>query len=352
MRRRGLVKPTAGASQRPNVAALRREWSEALPEISESYERAQDMWDAHHRASDFGMVPEPWKVMVAEMRAKVLERASDPDGATDEPDVDRRGAAWSSVVGIEVGRMMRYLARTILTDVGFGERENMHSNALLEEAVAAFASELASPAIPENPDEGGEKFLRVSRALQQLIPRFDDIALLRYRALLVAEQAASHVSIPSEAEVQAHVARYREVLAETPRPDMTLEEHDARSRAWMLTDAPLTSAMIAHDALGKVDPRFWQLDTLLVAQEFAEAQTSNRGGKTDTGDGRVGPVRALARLAVTCGALDFEQGPKEDFDRAVDRARGILITARSKIRAEIRNPVTARAPGAPPTSSR
>jgi len=68
-------------------------------------------------------------------------------------------------------------------------------------------------------------------------------------------------------------------------------------------------------------------------EQLSEAHGDARGGRSADGDSKVGPIRALARLAVMCGALKFKQAENEEFDVAVERARAWSARALASARA-------------------
>jgi hypothetical protein len=275
-------------------------------------------------------VPEAWKTIVATMRAEVCAEPEEPDedGVSAEK---RRGYNWAFKVGC-IGDMLAYLMREIRADIGFEEGEGtLASMLLVQEAILRLNIELQDGGSKNGREDSEENRYRVLRALQALIPRFDDINLRRFRALQVAEFAARwNKTPPTDDEVEASVVELRQ--EQFLRSDTEVDKH----RNFLKVDKPVVDAVFTRGLLAEIDPRFDTLDPLAVFEEFIEAEPA-AGGKIDGGEGRVGPVRALARLAVMSGALDYSQEPGEDFDSAVSRARSNLLVTRSRIRKAMRS---------------
>jgi hypothetical protein len=207
---------------------------------------------------------------------------------------------------------------------------------LLRHAVTRLAMELRDGGMRGKGDDVDERAYRVRRALRALAPEFDDVNLRRFRAIRFAEHAATLAQVPpSDQEIEAEQAR----LAHLRVPPFGDVE---QFRQHMKVSQPVQAGVHAQFFLSQIDSRFQDLDPMVIYEEFSEAEPTT-GGKTDGGDGRIGPVRALARLALMCGALDYKQEDGEDFDAAVSRVRSNLLVTRSRIRKEMQP-----TPGWPP----
>lgn len=323
---------TSGSNGRPTRDRERQEeWRARIPELRRLVEDvAPKMWDdAHARRAE--VVPQQWVELVTAMQADVhaeaSKRAMDSTDDGDATEDERRGYHWSFKIG-RVADMLEYLARTIRDDLGFEEHEHstLASMVLLNKAVLHLNLELQDGGSKDGREDRDENRYRVLEALKALTPRFDDVHMKRLRALQVAESSVKMTRIPTDVDLDDDVERFRGY------DGIDLERH----RDFMKHDQPALNGVLARSWLVEVDEAFEKLDPLMVLEEFGEARAQAGGGKADGGDGRVGPVRALARLAVTCGALGYAQRDDEDFDGAVDRARGNLLMARSRIRKELR----------------
>lgn len=274
-------------------------------------------------------MPEAWKALVSAMQAEVHAEAAkdDEDGRSLN---ERRGYYWSFRVG-RVGDMLDYLMRAIRGDLGFEEGATLASMLLVQSSIERLDIELQDGGTEEGRDDGEENRYRVNHALRALTPKLDDITLLRFRALQVAEFAARWNQIPpTDEQVEASVVDLRQ--EQLVRSETEAERH----RTFLKVDKPALGAVFTRSLLAEIDARFDTLDPLVVFEEFSEAETAT-GGKLEGGDGKIGPVRAVARLAVMCGALEYRQEPGEDFDSAVNRARSNLLVTRSRIRKELRS---------------
>lgn len=310
--------------------ARQEEWRSRVPEARRIVEDvAPAIWDdvAASRVED---VPQPWKELVAAMRAEVCTKADtearERSLSDDETVEQLRGYYWAFKVG-RVADMLKYLLRTIRQDIGFEEGATLASMVLLEKAVLQVDLELQDGGSKEGREDRDENRHRVLEALKALTPRFDDVHMLRLRALQVAESSVKMTRIASDDDAEASVRAIAEL-----DDSIDLERH----RDFIKHEQPAMLGVLARSWLVEVDKAFANLDPLVVLEEFAEAQTNARGGKVAGGDGRVGSVRAVARLAMMCGALGFQQQDGEDFDAAVDRARANLLMTRSRFRKALR----------------
>lgn len=311
------------------LRTLQQRWRERLPELHRIVEDVSPrIWESAQEDRK-RKVPAEWEAMVSAMRQEVHAEAfaatSHVEAVTDE---ERRGYHWSWKV-MRVADMLEHLVRTIREDIGFEDHATLGSMLLLQQAALHLQVELQDGGTEDGREDRLENRYRVQQALRALAPRFDDVQMLRLRALQVADSAARHTSLPDDADIER---RLRSIREESPDSPGDLERH----REWMMVDQPPLAGVMARASLSEVDPRFGQLDPLVVLEEFAEASGETSGGRAEGGEGRTGPARALARLAVMCGALDFEQRDGEDFDAAAERARSGLLTARSRIRRVVR----------------
>lgn len=313
-----------------NDPRLREARRAAVPEARRIVEEAAPRAWENASSRRIESVPEAWKALVSAMQAEVHAEAAkdDEDGRSID---ERRGYYWSFRVG-RVGDMLDYLMRAIRGDLGFGDgRGTLASMMLVQRSIARLDIELQDGGTREGRDDGEENRYRVYHALRALTPTLDDITLQRFRALQVAEFAAKWNQIPpTDEQVEASVADLRQ--EQLVRSETEAEHH----RNFLKVDKPAVDAVFTRSLLAEIDARFDALDPLVVFEEFSEAERAT-GGKFEGGDGRIGPVRALARLAVMCGALDCCQEPGEDFDSAVSRARSNLLVTRSRIRKELRS---------------
>jgi hypothetical protein len=241
---------------------------------------------------------------------------------------ERRGYHWTWKV-MRVGDMLEHLTRTIREDLGFDDGATLASIVLLRKAALYLQLELQDGGTKDGRHDRLENRYRVQRALEALAPPFDDVQLMRLRALQVAESSARMTRIPDDSDVDERLGRIADL--EGLRPGEA-----ERYRNFMLVDQPAVSAVMARSELMAIDDRFAALDPLVVMEEFSDAAAEANGGRLAGGEGRTGPARALARLCVMSGALDLEQKDGEDFDAATERARGALLTARSRIRKAVR----------------
>lgn len=323
-------KTRASKSKPTRDRARQEEWRSRVPEARRIVEDvAPAIWD-DAAASRIEKVPEPWKELVNAMRAEVC-READREArerclSEDEKVEELRGYYWAFKVG-RVGDMLQYLLRSIRQDIGFEEGATLASMVLLEKAILQVDLELQDGGSKGRREDRDENRHRVLEALKALTPRFDDVHMLRLRALQVAESSVKMTRIRSDDDIEESVRALAE-LDDTIDPD--------RHRDYIKHEQPAMLGVLARSWLVEVDEAFANLDPLIVLEEFAEAQTNARGGKVVGGDGRIGSVRAVARLAVMCGALGFQQQDGEDFDAAVDRARANLLMTRSRFRKVLR----------------
>ncbi len=303
-------------------------WRAALPEVERLVTKVSPaIWEenAKDRRAD---VPEPWRALVATMRTEVAKKAD--DWAKEYPGEKLghlRGRYWAWKVD-RVGDMLLHLMDVIRQDIGMDDDGTLGSMILVREAMLGLNIELQDAGREQGHDAGEEYRFRVANALRSMVSHFDDVSLRRFRALRIAEFAAKDTRLPDDDIINEHV----ESLKDSEYPEDRTEERREKSRKWMTIDRPLLSAVMAIDSLGHVDERFKELDPLVVLEEFADADADKKGGRADDGEGRTGAVRALARLAVRGGALDYSQRDDEDFDTAVERARANLLVTRSRIR--------------------
>lgn len=300
----------------------RDRWRSELSEVHYVLEELSPrlLASAHERSVDG--VPQEWKNLVQRMQNEVHAKAAESrDGTLEE----RRGYAWSTCVG-RVGDMVEYLFRAIRDDIGMEGTQTIASMMLATRALLYVDLELQDGGSEEGREDSEENRYRTTEALKVLVRRFDDVHLRRLRALQVAETAARTTSIPTQQEID------RAVRALDELDDVDIDKH----RAFLADTQPALMGAMARHWLGEIDSAFLSLDPLVVLEEFAEAASDGRGGKAERGEGRVGPVRALARLAVMSGALGCSQNEGEGFDAAVDRARNALLMSRSRIRKAIR----------------
>ncbi len=299
-------------------------WRERLPELCEVVEDlAPAIWrrTEERRIED---VPEEWKALVSRMRARVH---ADADSTKYHPSTmtleDRRGHHWWPHVG-RVGDMLEYLTRMIREDLGFDDGATLGSIALLRSAVQYLECELRDG----NQEGEGERKLehqwRIHTALRALSPEFDSPHMRRLRVLQTAEAATRLTHIPDDEEIEARVQR----CAEFPGTDTE------KTRDFVAVDQPAMTGVMARSWLSEVDERFSKLDPLVGLEEFAEAARTP-GGRAEGGGGKTGPARAVARLCLMCGALDYEQNSDEGFDDAVERVRNSLLVSKSRLRKEV-----------------
>lgn len=274
-------------------------------------------------------VSQPWRDLVrsmrAEVRAKARDRADSHQALSDE---EVLGYQWSWAIG-RVADMLEFLLKEIRRDIGVEEGASIASMLLVEKAMLQLQLELQDGGTKDGREDSEEQRFRTLQALRCLSPRFDGDPLRRFRALRAAEFCAKITKAPTDAEVETSVKNLREHF---PEDDFD----EVRQTEWFADELPMLKAVQARAFLGEVDERFMQLDPLLVLEEFSDADASAKGGRASE-DGRVGPARALARLALTCGALGYEQADGEEFDRAVERARNNLHVTRARIRETIRS---------------
>jgi len=303
--------------------ARREQWREHLPEfdylVNELSPRLLESADERRLEG----VAQEWKDLVSRMRGRVHREADTATYHDEESSLaQRRGYHWHLAL-IDVRDMLRHLTRAITADLEFEEGATLASIVLLDSSALHLQLELRDGSSPDQREELENAF-RIQSALRALCPRFDGVQLLRLRALQVAEAAARLTHIPSEEEI---AQRLREIVAVEQ-----LRQADAARTEDFIVSQPAMFGVMVRSWLAEVDRRFNALDPLVVMEEFADATSESSGGRASDGEGRFGPARALARLSVMCGALDLVQRDDEDFDAAVERVRGSLLMARTRIR--------------------
>lgn len=316
------------------------EWRAYEPEVRDVVEREMPrsllMADERRQTN----LPAPWKAVVDQLAADVRNKVNaEPRALGASPEQEPASElAWQwSLACIRVSDVLEYLQRTIRRDIGLPEGvETLSSMALLDGALMQLQFELDHIGNPDGRADEEENRYRAFRALTILHPRFDDPQLKRFRALRIAEESVQQAVALDDASIEQRVARMRQHHVAN-RPDMPWDAKDEEHhRRWFRVELPMHRAVLARSDLAAVDPRFAELDALLVLEEFSAANAKSKGGKTDGGEGKTGPARALARLALTCGALAYVQAADETFDDAVERVRTNLLVSRSRIRAELR----------------
>jgi hypothetical protein len=313
------------------IREQQRRWREELPRLRDIVECVSPALLAAVGAPDhIYRGPKEWSELVAAMRQEVLTKA-DADEASDDETIDeRRGYEWCWKIR-DVAHMLDHLLHTIRQDLGFEGSATLASMVLVQRAMFQLQLELQEGGTKDGRGDGLEHQYRVQQALQALSRRFDDVQLRRLRALQHATSSARYAEIPDPETVERRV---EEMSALEERSD---EDSKQRTKEWFRDTMPALGGVMARSWLVEVDERFASLDPLIVLEEFAQAEPEEEGGRTEGGDGRIGPVRALARLAVRCGALGYAQREGEDFDTAVERARNNLLVTRSRIRKEVRS---------------
>lgn len=301
-------------------------WRARVPALQHIVEDlAPKMFEAASSRRD--NLPSAWMDIVASMQLDVHAEADEAmreQGAPADPLTieELRGYRWSFKIR-HVMAMVEELLETIRGDLGFEEgQETLATMALVRKALLHLNVELQDGGSKDGREDREENRYRVLGALRALTPRFDDVRLQRVRAIEAVERCVRYARLPSEADVEQSLQDLTEY------PDIDPQKH----REFMLHDQPVMGALLARQSLAEIDNDFAKLDPLLIIEELADASGGATGGKNDDGEGRTGPVRALARLAVTAGALGFAQREAESFDAAVERARGSLLTTRSRFR--------------------
>jgi hypothetical protein len=314
--------------KRPSHDSRRREqWRQEIPNLQRLVEEVSPAAFAAAAERRVENIPAAWKALVDGMQKEVHERAETAEWNAAMSVESRRGYQWYAMI-MRVGDMIEHLLRMVRADLGMKEGEEaLATMILVKKSLLHLQVELQDGGTEDGREDSEENRVRVFKALMALNSRFDDIHLRRLRAMQVAENAARRTRIPSEDEVKASTEVHRDT-----------REFDAdRHRKWMEQTGPAMDAVLTRSWLAAVDEKFKQLDPLVVLEEFHDAEAAPRGGKADGGEGRTGAVRALARLALMCGALEAEQEPDEEFDEAVDRVRATLLVSRSRIRKFLRS---------------
>jgi hypothetical protein len=317
----------AAMERKKPIADRRRqqEWRASIDDMRHIVEHVSPLAWAGAEEEQRKDLPAAWTELVQAMRQDVREDA--PELAEDLP--EGVAVAWSFKVR-RLRQMLEHLCVAIREDLGIPEDKTLGSMLLLLMAAGHLSRELyygrRSERAGASDDEADITNFRVVGALRALSPRWDGPDLVKVRALAVAEYAVGVTKVLSDEEVEENAVALKEF-------GLTAAEEERHQKFARLS--PLLDGVAARAFLAQVDERFSRLDPLVVMEEFAEAEAT-RGGKTDGGQGRVGPARALARLALMCGAFDVGQGDDEGFDQAVDRVRGSLLMARSRIRSAVR----------------
>lgn len=305
-----------------------------MPSLRDIVENvAPKLWDA----ADEGRVdpiPGEWRHLLDEVAADVQAAAA--ERTEQHPDLEKEeclGYAWSRMLP-RVGNVLDYLMRQIRRDLGFVEgSETLAGMMLVRRAMDHLQMELEDGGSPDGREDAEEQTYRMYRALRVLTPRFDDVQLLRVRALRVIETCATGTRIIDDAEVELAVEQMRVHAHEAGQKFDSDDE--TRQRFWFRAELPMLKTLNARSMLAEIDPAFGTLDPLIVLEDLDESR-SGSGGKSDGGEGKTGPARALARLALRCDALGYSQQEGETFDEAADRVRRNLHTARFRLREELR----------------
>lgn len=320
----GRAVKNRGAQSRSLVA----KWRAKVPEITRIVEDvALRMW-ADSEADLEDRVPKVWAELVDSMRQSVVEKAEKATAGETQrvSDEEQRGYYWSFQIR-RVSDMIEFLCEKILADIGFANDDTTIASMLLvRKAFVALLIELQDGGTEDGRSDGEEYRFRTLSALRFLTPRLDDVALRRFRALHVAESNSEWTGpVLDEKELDQRVSEMQSL-----EPHVDPENH----RDWFAVTHPVLAGVQARALLKDIDERFSALDPLECYEEFVEA--SAKGGKVEGGDGKTGAARALARRAVRCGALGYQQLGAEDFDTAVERARNSLLVNRSRIRKTLR----------------
>lgn len=312
------------------------EWRASVPELANVVENVGPKTMNRVLAQQAAVIPPAWQGLIDALAAEARAKAAAPENFNaDLPLEARLGYQWSWKVR-EVGRCLEYMMRLIRADIGMNEGvETLASMELVGGAMTHLELELRDGGTKHGSEKAEEHEYRVYRALLALDPCFDDVGLRRVRALRIAEWFCAHIEILDDAEVEASVEKMRGIDSDEGRSfDKDAEE---RNRNWFRAKLPMMKTLLARRSLADVDGAFAALDPLIVLEELAEARSGLKGGKSDTGEGKTGAARALARLALRCGALEYVQREGETFDDAAERARRNLHTTRSRLREEIRS---------------
>jgi hypothetical protein len=311
------------------------EWRASVLRLTPIMERAGRRLSKAQLAQS-GATPTAWQGWVDALAAEVRAKAAAPKSFNADLSLEERlGYEWSSKVH-EVGRCLEYMMGLIRSNIGMNEgAETLASMALVQGAIAKLAKELHNGGTKHGDEDWEEQEYRVHRALHALNPRFDEIGLRRVRALRIAEWYCANIEILDDAEVEESIEELRRV----DRSEGLLfdKDEDERNRNWFRAELPMMKALLARSSLAEVDGAFADLDPLVVLEELAEARSGLKGGKSDTGEGKTGAARALARLALMCGALEYVPREGEAFDDATERARKNLHTTRARLREESRS---------------
>ena len=310
-----------------------QEWRECAPELAHLVDEvAPRIWE-DPQSDRVGDIPDDWRALFDALAVTVRTKAEHPEFSAERPLGVRLGYEWCWAIS-HVKRYLGYMMRLIRADIGLKEgSETLASMALLNRGLELLHLELQHGGTCDGRDDAEENAVRVYRALRTLTPRFDDVSLRRLRALRIVESCAPGIRILEGGEVEASVERMRTHASGEGRA-FDLEDEEAQ-RKWFRSELPVMKTLNARNMLAECDESFAKLDPLIVLEELAEASTGAKGGRADGGEAKTGPARALARLALRCGALEYTQAETETFDDAVDRVRRNLHTTRSRLRDEL-----------------
>jgi hypothetical protein len=164
------------AARKGVTPELVAKWREKLPEICHLVEDLAPRVFEGPRTRRDDDVPESWKELVASMSNKVRVEAdrSIEESSRENSIAVRRGLYWSFETQ-RVARMLEFLFRQILHDIGFTDGTTLVPMALVDKAFLALLIELQNGG-KDGRDDGEEYQVRVVEALKSLMPRFDDIA--------------------------------------------------------------------------------------------------------------------------------------------------------------------------------
>lgn len=318
--------------------ARQEEWRACEPDLRAVIEvEAPRQWSQADEGR-LDRLPLEWRERLDSLAAEVRREAEDPESwRADADDVTRFAHGWSAKVRV-MADVLGYLQRQIRQDIGCSEgSETLSSMALVEMAMRHLRLELGHIGSTEGREDEEENRCRVFRALTMLNSRFDDLQMRRFRALRAAEIAVEYAVPLDDASIDESVARVRQLHLEEYPGEPFDGEVEERQRRWFRVELPMQRSIMARCDLARTDDRFAGLDALLVLEELTAARANEKGGRAIGGDGKTGPARALARLALTCGALDYAQSEQETFDDAVERVRSNLLVTRSRLRGELRD---------------
>ncbi len=304
---------------------FKQQWRAREPQFREFIEEAMPRMMQSFHESRFEWIEDEWRTLVAGMKSSVHEDRRAARGRF--PEFARIGYLWSEKIS-NVTDMIEYLFNAMRPDLGLSTGDTLASMLLVEQALDRLQRELSHHRDEDCPNGEDANQYRIFRALEILTPEFDDLQLQRLRALETAEWSARRTYIPAGGEVT-------EPLHRSCKPPSHLDDKERRD--FLMYGQPMAWALLTRQLLASIDARFKEVDPLLVLEELGEADAEGIGGRSSGGNGRLGPARALAVLAVRCGALGFRKRKGETFDQAVDRARQVLMTLRSRVRRQLRS---------------